>query len=136
MSSIDPILARVGAPGPGLLAAAVLLEQVQRLLGPDPRHRGLIPLLQCFERQGLAHLASSWVSTGRNLPISPAQMTRALGLDLVRQLARGAGLAADPTSAALCVLLPAVIDGLTPAGVVALGPDRRPAFSDTNVTAR
>ena len=136
MSSLDPVLARVGFPGPGLLDGAALLEQIVLLLGSADRHRGLIPVLQGFERHGLGYLASSWVGTGRNLPISPRQMEQALDEGLVRQLAGAAGMSERAAIVALCALLPGVIDRITPSGEVAPGPDRRAPLPVAIVMAR
>lgn len=89
----------------------------------------LISVLQGFERQGFAHLAASWVSTGRNLPLAPIQVRQGLGKGLVRQLAQAAGLTEPATERALAVLVPYVVDELTPAGVVPLASDLRPPLA-------
>jgi len=77
---------------------------------------GLGGLLEQFQRGGLGDVASSWVSTGQNLPISADQLTNVLGSDVIGQLARSAGMDQGSAAGALTQLLPQLIDGLTPNG--------------------
>jgi uncharacterized protein YidB (DUF937 family) len=125
MSTFDPVLAAAGCSGAGALDAAVLLEHLQCLFARRRNAGLLVSVLQGFERQGLAHLAASWVSTGPNLPLSPKQVGPTLGADLIRHLSQSTGLTEQATVRALAVLVPHVIDGLTPSGVVPLVNDQR-----------
>jgi len=59
---------------------------------------------------------NSWVSTGQNLPITPAQIKQGLGSDFLSQLAGKAGVSPDAASTQLSGLLPDLIDKLTPNG--------------------
>jgi uncharacterized protein YidB (DUF937 family) len=77
---------------------------------------GLGGLLEQFQRGGLGDVASSWVSTGQNLPISADQLSNVLGSDVIGQLARSAGMDHGAAAGALSQLLPQLIDGLTPHG--------------------
>lgn len=61
-------------------------------------------------------MVSSWVSRGKNLPISPEQIQQGLGDDLLKQLAAQAGLSSEAASGQLADLLPGLIDKLTPDG--------------------
>jgi len=79
---------------------------------------GLSGLLQNFHEKGLGGLASSWVATGQNLPISADQIQNVLGSDQVKQLAAKAGISPDMASSALSQLLPTLVDKLTPNGQV------------------
>ena len=79
---------------------------------------GLSGLLQNFHEKGLGGLASSWVGTGQNLPISADQIQNVLGSDQVKQLAAKAGISPDIASSALSQLLPTLVDKLTPNGQV------------------
>ena len=79
---------------------------------------GLSGLLQTFHEKGLGGLASSWVGTGQNLPISADQIQNVLGSDQVKQLAAKAGISPDIASSALSQLLPTLVDKLTPNGQV------------------
>jgi uncharacterized protein YidB (DUF937 family) len=77
---------------------------------------GLSGLLQSFHDKGLGGLASSWVGTGQNLPITADQIQHVLGSDQVKQMAAKAGISPDVAGAALSQLLPTLVDKLTPNG--------------------
>ena len=74
---------------------------------------GLISHLQA---NGAGAAAKSWVSTGANLPIDGAQLTQALGPDLVAKISASTGMTPDQILAQLSQVLPQVVDHLTPAG--------------------
>ena len=92
-----------------------LVGLVQALI---QQHGGLNGLLQKFQQSGLAEQAASWVGTGTNLPVSPGQISAALGGSDLAALAAKFGLSGDHASGALADLLPKVVDHLTPAGRV------------------
>jgi uncharacterized protein YidB (DUF937 family) len=77
---------------------------------------GLSGLLQSFHDKGLGSLASSWVGTGQNLPITADQIQHVLGSDQVKQMAAKAGISPDAAGAALSQLLPTLVDKLTANG--------------------
>ena len=79
---------------------------------------GLQGLVQNFHDKGLGGIASSWVSTGQNLPISADQVHQALGSDTVKALAAKAGISPDIAGGAIAQLLPTIVDKLTPNGQV------------------
>ena len=69
--------------------AAAVLEMISNHPG------GLPGLLESFHEKGLGEIASSWVGTGQNLPISSEQIGQVLASDQVQQLAAKAGLSPD-----------------------------------------
>jgi uncharacterized protein YidB (DUF937 family) len=77
---------------------------------------GLAGLLQQFTSAGLGREASSWVSTGQNLPISAEQIAQVLGVGNVRELGEKFSLSQESASSGLASLLPALVDHLTPKG--------------------
>ncbi|MDO9313020.1 MAG: YidB family protein [Burkholderiaceae bacterium] len=77
---------------------------------------GLGDLMAKFQQAGLGEAASSWVSTGQNVPVSPDQVEGALGTDLIAQIARQIGLPQGETAGHLSELLPQVVDRMTPGG--------------------
>ena len=79
---------------------------------------GLGGLIGSFQKKGLGDMMSSWISTGPNPPISPAQVTDVLGSDTVGQFASRAGVPTAEAGSLLAGLLPTVIDHLTPDGKV------------------
>ncbi len=96
----------------------LLLQAVAGLLGKDGSIGGLAGLVQAFQKNGLGEIVNSWVSTGRNLPVTPSQVEQGLGSDLLSQLASTAGLPSSATSSQLAGLLPDLVDKLTPNGKI------------------
>jgi len=84
----------------------------------DPQSGGLAGLIEKFNEKGLGDLMSSWISTGKNLPISADQIKNALGSDTIKDLAAKFNLGEHDASKSLADLLPQLIDKLTPDGSV------------------
>lgn len=82
---------------------------------------GISGLVQQFASKGLGNIASSWVGTGQNLPISPEQVHSVLGSEQVQAIANKAGISPENASSALAQILPQIIDHLTPNGEVPQG---------------
>ena len=98
-----------------------LLQAIASLLGKDGSIGGLAGLVQSFQKNGLGEIVNSWVSTGRNLPVTPNQIEQGLGGDLLNQVAGKAGLSAGTASSLLACLLPDLVDKLTPNGKIEAG---------------
>jgi uncharacterized protein YidB (DUF937 family) len=98
-----------------------LLRAVTGLLGQNSNIGGLAGLIQTFQKNGLAEVVNSWVSTGKNLPITPDQIKQGLGGDFLSQLAGKAGVPPDLASSQLAQILPDLIDKLTPNGKIETG---------------
>jgi uncharacterized protein YidB (DUF937 family) len=79
---------------------------------------GLGGLVEQFAAKGLGDLVNSWVSTGDNLPATPAQIQKGLGSDMISQLGAQVGLSPDAVTSSLTELLPQIVDKLTPGGKV------------------
>lgn len=95
-----------------------LLQAATQLLGQNSNIGGLDGLVQAFQKNGLGEIVNSWVGTGQNMPISPAQVQQGLGAGLLEQLAGKAGVSTDAASSQLASLLPSLIDKLTPDGKI------------------
>ena len=102
----------------GVLGGVVGAEMLQLVQGVLDKHGGVAGVVSQFEQQGLGPTVKSWVGTGPNQPITPAQVQQALGSDTVSQLASKAGLDAKDLLQKLSTALPQAIDKLTPAGAV------------------
>lgn len=61
-------------------------------------------------------IISSWIGTGKNLPISVEQIQQALGKEKIQQLSETAGMSPEDVKAKLAEHLPNIIDKLTPDG--------------------
>jgi len=94
-----------------------LAATVMQMINNHPG--GLAGLIQTFHEKGLGDLASSWVGSGQNLPISQEQISQVLGSPIVQQFAAKAGISPEEASAKLAQYLPMIVDHLTPQGKVA-----------------
>ena len=83
---------------------------------------GLGDLIDRFRQGGLEDVVKSWIGTGPNKEISPPQLQRALGREIIDNLSQESGLPKDDLLSQLSKLLPEIIDKLTPNGK--LPPDR------------
>jgi uncharacterized protein YidB (DUF937 family) len=79
---------------------------------------GLSGIVDMLSKSGLGQQAASWVSTGANLPISPEQITQALGNGTIGDLAAKVGIAPEAVSGGLAQYLPDVVNQLTPDGAI------------------
>jgi uncharacterized protein YidB (DUF937 family) len=77
---------------------------------------GLQNIASQFEKNGFGDTMRSWISQGRNLPITADQIHQALGSDTVKNLAAKMGLPADKLAELLAQHLPQAIDKVTPDG--------------------
>jgi uncharacterized protein YidB (DUF937 family) len=96
-------------------AAAKLLSATDSSVGGSG---GMAGLMEAFASNGMGDAISSWISSGKNLPVSAEQLTGILGNDTISQFAKSAGMDASEASASLASLLPDLIDQLTPDGAV------------------
>jgi uncharacterized protein YidB (DUF937 family) len=118
MGLFDGLLKKVG----GVAGAAELaskypaikdaLIEVVKAKGPS----GLQDLVGKIQGAGMGDIVSSWISTGGNLPANASQIAQALGPDVIEKIAAKVGLPAEKVSAGLAVVLPMVIDKLSPQG--------------------
>ncbi len=115
MGLLDSVLGSLSQGGSG--SGNQLLDTVLSLVN-NPQTGGLAGLLGRFQESGLGNLADSWVSTGKNLPISADQIQQALGSGQLGAIAERLGLSQGDASAKLAELLPGVVDKLTPNGQV------------------
>jgi len=120
MGLLDDVLGQVQSRLGGSAHASHpdLLPSLLQMLGGAG---GLSGLVQQLEKAGLGHLVQSWVGTGENLPISPAQLQQVLGGGQLAGLAGKLGLSPEVLAQQLSHVLPHVVDGLTPNGQVPTG---------------
>ena len=98
-----------------------LMDMATGMIGGQPG--GLSGLLDQFRSAGLGNQADSWVSTGQNVPVSGDQMASALGQGQMQGMSQKLGLPPGAVAGALAMILPIVIDKLTPKGRVEQGGD-------------
>jgi uncharacterized protein YidB (DUF937 family) len=79
---------------------------------------GLGGLLEKFQQTGQGDVVKSWVGSGPNQPISPGQLSSALGPSLIKTLAEKTSMSEQDVTAQRSNILPGFVDKLTPQGRV------------------
>jgi uncharacterized protein YidB (DUF937 family) len=102
----------------GLLGGIVGAGMVSVVNGILEKHGGVQGVVSEFEKKGLGETVKSWVSTGPNQTISPDEVHKTLGPDLLRQLSEKSGLSEQDLAEKLSQILPDAVDKLTPGGTV------------------
>ena len=77
---------------------------------------GLSDLVQKFQTAGHGDVVNSWVGSGANAPIQPAQVGSALGQQTISDLARQSGMSEQELLAQLAQVLPGLVNRLSPDG--------------------
>jgi uncharacterized protein YidB (DUF937 family) len=102
----------------GMLGGIIGAGMVSAVNGILEKHGGLQGVVNEFEKNGLGPTISSWVGTGPNQAISPGDLHRALGPDLLQQLAAKTGMSVQELSEKLAQALPQAVDKMTPGGTI------------------
>jgi uncharacterized protein YidB (DUF937 family) len=92
-----------------------LVDIITSLL-TNPQTGGMQGLAEAFKNKGMEDIINSWISTGKNMPISPEEILKALGNDRLRGFSEKAGVPQEEISGGLASILPEIIDKLTPQG--------------------
>ena len=119
MGLFDSILGAVQSKVAGG-AQGNMMESVMGMLN-DPQVGGLQGLVEKFSQGGLGEQVASWVSTGKNLPVSAEQLQSAMSSSGLADIAAKFGLHTADMGNQLSSLLPQLIDHLTPNGQVPAG---------------
>jgi len=128
MGILDQIMGVVKGQLSGTATQDGLINSVTGLLN-DPEIGGLSGLVQKFKDSGLSSAVDSWISTGKNLPVTGDQMRSALGDNIMQQIAGKVGISKEDVSRQVAGLLPQVIDRLTPNGKLPEGGAMEQALS-------
>ena len=119
MGLLDSVIGSLAGGGGG--GANDMLGALASMLANDAPGGGLAALVAKFQQGGLGDVVASWISTGRNVPISPDQLHGVLGNDTIGALAQQLGLSHGDVAGQLSQLLPQVVDRLTPNGQLPTG---------------
>ncbi len=96
-------------------AEAQIMSAVAGMLS-DKQSGGLAGLVTNFQKNGLGDVVSSWIGTGKNLPISADQIQKVFGNQQVSQIAQRVGIEPEKVTTTLASVLPGLVDKLTPNG--------------------
>jgi uncharacterized protein YidB (DUF937 family) len=105
----------------GVLGGIVGAGMVSVVNGILEKHGGVQGVVNEFERNGLGATVRSWVGAGPNDPVSPDDVHRVLGPDLLQQLSAKSGLSVQELTEKLSSVLPHAVDRLTPDGTIPKG---------------
>jgi uncharacterized protein YidB (DUF937 family) len=111
-------LGKPGAAGQGGIGG--LLGQLRQNLGETGPGRvlidGLGELVDRFKQSGYGETVESWVGTGPNRFMTPAQLEQAIGPEVLDNLSKQTGLSKDDLLGRLSRSLPNAVDSYTPEG--------------------
>jgi uncharacterized protein YidB (DUF937 family) len=119
---IAEMLRGTGQPTPGAGQGGIggLLGQLSSSLGSASAggilSGGLGELVDRFKQSGQSETAESWVKTGPNKQLTPAQLEQAIGPEVLETLSQQTGLAREELLSRLCRELPDAVDKYTPQG--------------------
>ena len=99
----------------GGIVGAGMVSVVNSIL---EQHGGVQGVVNEFEKNGLGATVKSWVGTGPNQPISPDDVHKALGPNLLQQLSEKTGLSVQDLTQKLAQVLPQAVDKMTPNGTI------------------
>ena len=102
----------------GLLGGIVGAGLVSVVSDVLEKHGGVQGVVSQFEKNGLGATVQSWVGTGPNQPVSPDDVQRVLGPDLLKQLSEKSGVSVQELTQKLAHVLPQAVDKLTPDGAI------------------
>jgi uncharacterized protein YidB (DUF937 family) len=104
----------------GILGGVVGAEMTQVVSALIEKHGGVQGVVSQLESQGLGGTVRSWVGTGTNQPISPAQLSQVFSSNgTLQELAAKFGMDPQTLAQKLSQVLPQAIDHLTPTGTAA-----------------
>ncbi len=123
---ISEVLGKLNTPGPDGKAGPGGLGGLLEKLGVNTKGAGaggiltggLGELLDRFKQNGQGDKADSWVNTGPNKAVTPADLEKAIGPDVLETLTQHTNLSKEELLARLSRELPGAVDKYTPQGRV------------------
>jgi uncharacterized protein YidB (DUF937 family) len=91
-------------------------EFVKNMQSGNSGSGGLGDLVDSFKKAGLGQKADSWVGTGQNEQVSPTEVEKGVGGDVIDELARQTGVSREELLKRLSDVLPGMVDKMTPSG--------------------
>lgn len=117
MGLLDEVLAMAGSSGAQQTQHASALSAIMTYIN-SPQVGGIAGLQSMFQQGGHGHIVSSWIGSGPSVPVSADQLQNVLHSGALQAAAQKAGM--DPTqlTGMVAMLLPHLVDKLTPNGQV------------------
>lgn len=113
---MSEFLSRLGGAALNDLKGTPLDRIVNHLMGGQPGASGLQALADRLREAGLGDRIDSWIGTGENRPVQPAELERAIPEQEANRLAQDAGMERPGLLALLSQVLPKLVDSMTPDG--------------------
>jgi len=110
-----------GGSGALINIVASLLAQSRPPDASGAAAGGLAGLAEQFQRGGLGEVMNSWIGSGQNLPVSPEQLGKVLGGDMLDKLTQHTGMNTGDLLGQLAQILPKMVDHATPDGQIPAG---------------
>ncbi len=89
---------------------------------------GLSKIMGGMKASGLSAQADSWVGTGENQPVSPADLEKVVGKEEMQRIAQQLGVSESEAAEAVSKALPEVVDKVSPNGQLPPEQDLDEAF--------
>jgi len=115
MGLLDSIMGMLGKSGGG---KDVMSQLSSMLTGKGGDGLGLSRLLEQFKGAGLGDKADSWVGTGENQPLTPAEVQKAIGDEKLAKMSKQTGQSVGSLTTDLSKMIPQAVNKLTPDGKV------------------
>src|SRR5258708_39639081 len=112
----DPLGSMLSGLASGNAGAGGSNPLLQMVLSLLQQNGGLEGVLGKFRQGGLGAQADSWVSTGPNMGISPAQLEQIFGSSALDGIASPLGVSQEQPGPTISQGLPELINQLTPQG--------------------
>lgn len=117
MGLLEEVLAVVGSSSAQQVQHTTAIGAILSYVN-SPQVGGVAGLQRMFEQGGLGSIASSWIGSGQNLPISASQLQNVLDNGALQEAAQKAGMDPSELTNLMSTLLPHLVDKLTPNGQV------------------
>ena len=114
MSVLDNVVEKAKSVASSAPTSALTNELLEYLKSPELG--GVQGLVQKFEKAGLGPTINSWIGAGKQLPITPGEITKVFGSETISQMANKTGLPINEVGQKLAEILPATVSRLTPGG--------------------
>lgn len=110
--------ARLDLNGDGKVDVAEVTNALKGLLSDEKGEINLASIVEKMRSSGLAELAQSWLSTGKNEPVFSGQLAELFGKEKIAAFAEKLGLRQISALNGLVDALPQVVDKSSPDGTL------------------
>lgn len=110
MGLFDTVTSMLGGAAKGEAGLGGMLTSALDKFG------GMDSIVAQLNQSGLGEKVNSWLGKGENMPISAEELTSAIGVDKLKEMASSLGIPVDKLSDLVSQHLPAAVDAASPEG--------------------